>query len=131
MACSRRCCLSANWHGRLTPSTISRFKHHRKPKEASGIPEEGNLYELHFGSGYTWQARVCRCVPEQAFELEIITSDPDWSDTRVGFELTSKKEHTHVHFYNKGWPEKKQALSPVELLLGDVSTLIEAVHGGW
>lgn len=76
------------------------------PKEASGIPEEGNLYELHFGPGYTWQARVRRCVPEQAFELEIITSDPDWSDTRVGFELTSKMEHTHVHFYNKGWPEK-------------------------
>lgn len=41
-------------------------------KTSSGEPVEGSEYELGFGSGYEWRARVTRAVPSSEFELEMI-----------------------------------------------------------
>ena len=38
-------------------------------KQSSGRPEPGMEYQLSFGPGYDWVARVSRCV-EQAVEYE-------------------------------------------------------------
>ncbi|HKE55985.1 MAG TPA: SRPBCC domain-containing protein [Pyrinomonadaceae bacterium] len=74
-------------------------------KTAAGEPLEGSEYQLGFGPGYEWRARVSRCVPDTSFELELIQSDGDWQNTRVGFALTEKDGVTDVSFHHLGWPE--------------------------
>ena len=71
---------------------------------AEGKPEVGAVYELGFGPGYDWRARVARCEPVRAFELEFVEADADWSGTRVGVELESRGEVTRVRFHHTGWP---------------------------
>jgi uncharacterized protein YndB with AHSA1/START domain len=74
-------------------------------KRASGNPRLGSLFQLGFGPGYDWQARVTQCVPEKVFELELISADSDWLGTRVGFELSPSGTHTQVRFHHTSWPE--------------------------
>jgi len=74
-------------------------------ESASGQPGAGNEYELGFGEGYNWRARVSSCVPYEDFELELIAAEEDWQDTRVGFHLEENNGTTNVRFHHKGWPE--------------------------
>lgn len=74
-------------------------------KRSSGSPVLGTEYELWFGPGYDWRARVARSAPPRQFELEIVRADPEWIGTRVGFELAGTGNVTQVRFSHVGWPE--------------------------
>lgn len=70
-----------------------------------GEPFNGTEYELCFGPGHNWRGVVTACKPCSLFELEIMTTDPDWNCTRVGFTLKSRENFTEVNFYHTGWPQ--------------------------
>jgi uncharacterized protein YndB with AHSA1/START domain len=75
-------------------------------KRSSGTPTLGTEYTLYFGEGYDWSARVTECVPNEAFELQMGTSDTDWAGSRVAFRLAARNEGqaTWVQFSHTGWP---------------------------
>ena len=73
-------------------------------QRCTGQPVEGAEYELGFGPGYDWRARVTRLMPATEFELELTRADPDWLGTRVGFHLGGREGVTDVRFYHTGWP---------------------------
>lgn len=73
-------------------------------KTCTGRPEPGADYELGFGPGYLWRARVTRCEPPSVFELELLSADADWTGTRVGFELERRGDSTWTRFRHSGWP---------------------------
>jgi uncharacterized protein YndB with AHSA1/START domain len=88
-----------------TPAGLDRWW----TKASSGEPREGAAYTLGFGPEYDWRARVTRCIPGSAFEVEITQADPDWTGTRVGCRLESKEAaKTCVHFYHTGWPTENE-----------------------
>lgn len=68
-----------------------------------GSPEEGQIYELDFGPGYQWKAKVVFSVAPSEFEWELFDASDDWLGTTVGFRLEKKGESTHVRFHHKGW----------------------------
>jgi uncharacterized protein YndB with AHSA1/START domain len=74
-------------------------------KTSAGEARAGAGYELGFGEGYDWRARVTRCVPGAEFELEITQADRDWTGTRVGFRLEPRPGDTWVRFHHLGWPD--------------------------
>lgn len=71
-------------------------------KTASGEPRAGAVYQLGFGPGFDWRARVTAVVPNEAFELQMIEADEDWTDTRVRFELVVGSGVTPVRFRHMG-----------------------------
>lgn len=73
-------------------------------KTSSGEPRAGAIYELGFGPGFDWRARVTDVVPNETFELQVIKADDDWTDTRVRFDLGPGSGVTPVHFRHVGWP---------------------------
>lgn len=73
-------------------------------KTSAGEPAEGAEYELGFGPGYDWRARVTRCAAPFDFELEMTVADDDWRGSRVGMHLEERKDATWVQFWHKGWP---------------------------
>lgn len=77
-------------------------------QQCSGRPEEGAQYELSFGPGYDWLARVSRSVPNSEFELELTDADDDWRGTRIGFRLVESDGVTQVRFHHTGWPESNE-----------------------
>jgi uncharacterized protein YndB with AHSA1/START domain len=68
-----------------------------------GAPSQGAEYELYFGPGYDWRARVSRWQPRAELELEITAADTDWTGTRVGFSLEKWDQGTWGRFWNSGW----------------------------
>jgi len=74
-------------------------------KRSAGQPTQGAEYELWFGPQFDWRARVTRCVPGEAFEIEIVRAGEDWTGTRVGFQLASADGATQVRFHHVGWPK--------------------------
>lgn len=72
---------------------------------ASGQPRLEAEYELGFGPGYDWRARVTSVIPATSFELQMTGADPDWLHTRVGFLLEDRGPATQVRFYHTGWPD--------------------------
>jgi uncharacterized protein YndB with AHSA1/START domain len=72
-------------------------------KASTGRAREGEECELNFGPKHIWRGRVTKCVAPTEFELQILTSDPDWNETRVGFRLRGEKT-TNVSFHHTGWP---------------------------
>jgi hypothetical protein len=46
---------------------------------------------------------VTRCVPGEAFEIEIVRAGEDWTGTRVGSQLAEGA--TRVRFHHVGWPK--------------------------
>ena len=72
-------------------------------KSSSGDPRSGAIYELDFGPGFSWRARVTQVVPNEAFELQLIQADDDWTDTRIRFDLTTNSGITAVRFRHLGW----------------------------
>ena len=77
-------------------------------KTSTGTPTENVVYDLGFGPGYDWQARVTACEKNSAFELELIQADSDWTGTRVGFRLEQRAGITCVRFHHIGWPEMNE-----------------------
>jgi uncharacterized protein YndB with AHSA1/START domain len=75
-------------------------------KSSAGEPAANAEYELDFGPGYLWKARVTRFEPDAAFELEITEAMDEWVGARVGFELEGKGDDTLVRFHHMGWPEE-------------------------
>ena len=75
---------------------------------SAGAPRLGNEYELDFGPGYLWRARVTRAEPDREFELELTAAEPQWIGTRVGFHLTAVAGGTQVRFYHVGWPGESE-----------------------
>ena len=75
---------------------------------SSGEPRANNTFELDFGPGYDWRARVNRCESDRCFELELTDASPDWVGTRVSFDLEPMDGGTHVHFAHRGWPSESQ-----------------------
>lgn len=72
---------------------------------SSGVPVLGQEYQLWFGPGYDWRARVAECDDGRRFELEMTSADDDWTGTRVGFLLEPEQGHTRVRFSHTGWRE--------------------------
>lgn len=77
-------------------------------KTSRGAARAGEVFELGFGPGYDWRARVTRCEPGRAFELEMTRADGDWTGTRVGVELEDRDGATWVRFHHTGWPETNE-----------------------
>jgi len=78
-------------------------------KSSAGNAAEHAVYKLSFGPGYDWRAKVTRCAPSTAFELQMTDAQEDWKGTRVGCELTSDgASATRVRFYHTGWPEPNE-----------------------
>jgi uncharacterized protein YndB with AHSA1/START domain len=75
---------------------------------SSGTAALGEQYELDFGPGYLWQAKVTRCVPDAEFELTMVNADNDWAGSRVGMQLTAIPSGTQVRFLHAGWPESNE-----------------------
>src|SRR5262245_5428305 len=73
-------------------------------KRSVGAPQQGAEYELSFGPDYEWRARVTRCVPNEAFEVEMTVADADWTGTRVSLDLEARDGRTWVRFAHTGWP---------------------------
>ncbi|TDI71018.1 MAG: SRPBCC domain-containing protein [Bacteroidetes bacterium] len=71
-----------------------------------GKPNEGEVYDLDFGPGYQWKAKVTYSVRPSEFEWEMIEADDDWRGTRIGFRLEADGEKTSVRFHHKGWPHE-------------------------
>ena len=74
-------------------------------ERSSGRPEMGTEYQLVFGEGYDWRARVSRCYAPHEFELTMTRASDDWIDSRVGFTLSEHDGRTQVRFHHTGWPE--------------------------
>ena len=74
-------------------------------KTSAGRPRLGAEYDLGFGPGYGWRAKVTRCEPDAEFELELVDAHEDWLGTRVGFELAGDGDATTVRFRHTGWPQ--------------------------
>jgi uncharacterized protein YndB with AHSA1/START domain len=76
-------------------------------KSSTGKPTEGAEFTLGFGPDYDWKAKVTRCVPGSAFELQMTQAAPDWMGTRVGCQLDGEPT-TQVRFYHTGWPTQNE-----------------------
>ena len=70
--------------------------------------DEGAEYNLGFGPGYDWLAKVTRQVPDSEFEIEFTQADSDWQGTRLGFQLEERDGATEVRFHHTGWPEQNE-----------------------
>lgn len=71
-----------------------------------GTASIGEAFVLDFGPGYQWKGKVVRCVRDEAFELELVEAMPDWTGTRVGFDLApSESGGTQVWFGHRGWAD--------------------------
>lgn len=73
---------------------------------SAGKPANGAEYELRFGPGFDWRAKVTACVPNERFEIEITRADGEkqWVGTRIGFRLAPASGGTEVRFAHTGWP---------------------------
>ena len=71
----------------------------------SGESREGAEYDLGFGPGYDWRARVTRADRPGHFELEFVHADADWLGSRVAFRMDEADGVTVVRFSHTGWPE--------------------------
>lgn len=75
---------------------------------ASGSPAEGAEYELGFGPGWEWRARVSLLRPGSEMELAILEADDDWTGTVVGFSLEPSERGTKLRFRHAGWREANE-----------------------
>jgi uncharacterized protein YndB with AHSA1/START domain len=73
-------------------------------KRSSGIAQNGAEYELGFGPGYDWRAKMTRFIPNCDVEFEMVFADSDWIGTRVGIQLEPRASGTWVRFRHSGWP---------------------------
>ncbi|HLF15110.1 MAG TPA: SRPBCC domain-containing protein [Bacteroidota bacterium] len=89
------------FEGISTPAGLDRWW----TRNSAGTPSAGAEYELGFGPGYSWRARVTRCVPDTEFELKMTSADSDWTGTSIGFRLDERDGSTWVSFRHTGWKE--------------------------
>lgn len=77
-------------------------------KKSSGEAKPGAVYELDFGPGYLWKARVVAVEANRKFALEMFDAHEDWMNTRVSFELKPGANDTTVVFSHTGWPSNNE-----------------------
>ena len=70
---------------------------------ASGVASLGEPWQLDFGPGFDWRARVTACEPPTRFEFTLTASMDDWLGTRVLVALEERDGVTMVHFRHAGW----------------------------
>ena len=75
---------------------------------SAGEPSIGAQYQLGFGPGVDWRARVTEILTNQTFELQITGADPDWTDSRIRFDLFDGAAATTVRFRHLGWPSNNE-----------------------
>lgn len=73
-----------------------------------GDPVLGSVYELDFGPGYQWRAKVVACAVPTEFEWEMIEAENDWVGSRIGFSLEGDEDKTLVRFHHAGWAEANE-----------------------
>lgn len=78
------------------------------PLKCSGKSVEGSTYQLFFGEGYDWQAKVIKAEPGVSFHMKMTLSDPDWQFTSFGFDLQQHEDGVWVEFWHKNWPRRNQ-----------------------
>ncbi|QQS40328.1 MAG: SRPBCC domain-containing protein [Acidobacteriota bacterium] len=105
---------------------------------SKGEPAAGNIYELFFGEGYDWRARVTECVPNELFELEIYGSMPDWENTRVRFELAEEGtspvksvENSEGEVSEDGSGSSDEASLSASSAQSAAETIVRFSHTGW
>lgn len=89
------------FHAISTPAECDRWWTLR----CEGTPRLGAEYRLDFGESFDWRAVVSELTPPRRFEWTITAADSDWTDTRVGFELSESDGSTLVRFHHRGWRE--------------------------
>lgn len=62
------------------------------------------MYELSFGPGYDWRARVIKYAPPREFELQLVQADSDWLNSRVSFRLEPRDDVIWLRFSHSGSP---------------------------
>jgi len=72
---------------------------------ATGTPALGEIYDLDFGPGYQWRARVTELDRPARIEWSLTQADADWTGTRVALRLAPRGDLTQVEFRHLGWPE--------------------------
>ena len=72
-------------------------------RRSKGTAAPSAEFELEFGPGYDWGARVVVHEPPRAIEFEMVRATPDWMGTRVGFVLSDGPGGTRVRFHHAGW----------------------------
>ncbi len=77
-------------------------------KSSSGVAKKDAEFELGFGAGFDWRARVVKCVVPREFTLELTHADEDWLGTRIRFQLEEEGGATTVRFHHSGWPEANE-----------------------
>ena len=71
---------------------------------STGTPLLNSEFELGFGPEHQWwRARVVDVEAPHLFVLEVTTGDPDWTGTRIVFELEEAAEATRLRFSHRGW----------------------------
>jgi uncharacterized protein YndB with AHSA1/START domain len=83
-----------------TPAGLDRWW----TESSSGIPAEGESFDLGFGPGYEWRATVERAYRPLRFDLELTVAMPDWVGTRVCFEIEpTGEDRSTLRFAHRGW----------------------------
>jgi uncharacterized protein YndB with AHSA1/START domain len=76
---------------------------------SSGTPCVGQDFQLDFGPGYVWRARVSECRPNECFELKMTDAMPDWLGSTVRFDLSdSIGGGTQLRFAHRGWSDESE-----------------------
>lgn len=72
-------------------------------KKSNGKPDIGSEYNLFFGEGYNWIAKVTDSSSPTRLEWKITKADEDWKGTLIGFDITQDGKSSHIKFYHRGW----------------------------
>lgn len=73
--------------------------------DSSGTPLLHAEIEINFGPEYKWKSVISNYKPQEAIEYQMIVSDNDWKNTKIGFNLQKNGESTRLDFYHIDWPE--------------------------
>ncbi len=74
-------------------------------RRATGEPVKDSTYELFFGPGYDWRAKVRSCTPGSEITWEFTSAEPEWVGSVLRFELRESGGVTQVRFSHTGWPD--------------------------
>lgn len=71
---------------------------------STGTPQLKAEIEIDFGPEYKWKAIISKYKPQETVEYQMIISDNDWRNTKIGFNLQQNGEFTRLDFYHIDWP---------------------------
>lgn len=71
----------------------------------NAVPVTGSIYRISFGGDYFKEIRVAELAPNKKVLWEILEADPEWVNTKVGFEISTGKNSAELRFNHSGWKE--------------------------